>query len=474
MAVSYRSAGTIGYSTGDVTATLPANVATGEYLLLLVGSKPGTATSTTPAGWTYLGGVASTSGVATGADVGPTVIEAYGKVATGTETTVVVENATNSVTWVHSSAITNSTGAWDVAVATGEDATGGIGWSAAHGPLGLASGDLVINGVCIPTDVTTPAQFSAETITASGYGFAAGYEQSEPDSSLGNDIGGFVYRWPVTSGASGTASPTVTATVGGTTTNVYGPSILVRLREAPGGIVTLSSAGTLTGVGAPSVTEAAALAGEGGLTGSGAPAAPAAGDMAVSGSGALSLVGSPATSGTVSLTGSGALARSGSPTTGLALPLAASGSLAGSGAPRTVQSRTLAGAGTITLSGSAAPSGTLALAASGSLAATGRPSVDAVVGLASTGAVTASGSPSMSGGVDIDGVGTLAVDGAPDIHSSAGLGGVGGITLSGVVIGRYPPSRRLDSTTTSRTVTTRPESRSVRASTGRRGIRWQQ
>ncbi len=92
------------------------------------------------------------------------------------------------------------------------------------------AGDKAIWAMCVPTDVTTPAQFSAEAVTATGATFATATEINEPDSAVGNDIGGYSAYAHVNSGSSTTA-PTVTATLAGTLTNVRGPVVLLRVRE---------------------------------------------------------------------------------------------------------------------------------------------------------------------------------------------------------------------------------------------------
>lgn len=250
MAISYGAAGVLGYSTGNPVAAVPAGITAGQYLVLLIGSKPDTATATDPAGWTSLGVMVSTSAVGTGIDVGPTRVRAYGKVAVGGETAVTVVIAGNSVSWAQMLRFSNATGSWSVATATGEDLTGGTAFSATMSTNpGITAGDMCLVAASIPTDVTTPAQFTAENITATGISaWGTSVEVSEPDSALGQDIGGFVFYKAVTTGTS-TAAPVVTATAAGTTTNVYGPTILIRLREQTAPTVALNTpTDTATGV----------------------------------------------------------------------------------------------------------------------------------------------------------------------------------------------------------------------------------
>lgn len=95
--------------------------------------------------------------------------------------------------------------------------------------MDVASGDFVIGAMCIPTDVSTPSQFSAEAFAQSGTTFGSVAEATEPDSSTDNDIGGFICYASATAG-SGSGAVTLSATAGGTTTNVRGPGFVLRAR----------------------------------------------------------------------------------------------------------------------------------------------------------------------------------------------------------------------------------------------------
>lgn len=245
MAVSYGTAGTLTYPTGNASATLPASISAGDYLILAIGNKPDTVVPGYPGdqvvnrGWTLLSYQAGGGGT-TGIDTGPTSLAIYGRVADGTESGTTNSVLTgNSVSWVQMYRFTNATGHWDVAADGGIDSTTGTAWSVTVGSdIGLTAGDMCFVASCIPTDVTTPSQFTNEAVAATGATMGTMTEISEPDSSAGNDIGGFTFYQPVSSGTS-SAAATITATAGGTTTNVRGPSILVRLREISEPAVTL-------------------------------------------------------------------------------------------------------------------------------------------------------------------------------------------------------------------------------------------
>lgn len=244
--LSFGVQGTIAYSAASgttVSPTYPTGITTTSALVLIVGQKPTTAnggTVTTPSGWTLQ---ASRTGandgntggyVATlGADTGNTNIFVYTKdTVAGTETgTLAITVGDNNVAWADIYRVQASAEAtFSYAADTGKDTTTGATVSiATAGGLTIAAGDILIAGMVVPTDVTTPAQFSAESLTQSGTTFGTVTEVEEPDSTAGNDIGGFVVQSDVASG-SGSAAVTLGGTAGGTTTNVMGPGFVIRIR----------------------------------------------------------------------------------------------------------------------------------------------------------------------------------------------------------------------------------------------------
>lgn len=139
MAVSYGGGTTaVAYGTTSLSVALPASgIVAGDYLVILVGTKPTTATINTPSGWTKLGELASSKGVSAYHDVGDTKIAALGKVADGSEsgTSVTVSITSGNTSWGSSTGRwSNGTGAWDIDVATGQDTTAGTAWSATMSP----------------------------------------------------------------------------------------------------------------------------------------------------------------------------------------------------------------------------------------------------------------------------------------------------------------------------------------------------
>ena len=248
MALSYGALGTSAYtaSGGSVaSAGYPSGITTDSALILIVGQKPATANSgtvTTPSGWTLQKGMdgsspGDTGGYTTtlGADTGNTNLRVYTKnTVTGSESgTLNVTVGQNNVSWALIVRVQSdkTVRAWAFAADGGKDTSAGNVSIATAGGLDVTAGDLLIAAVCIPTDVTTPAQFSAEALSQTSTTFDAATEIAEPDSANGNDIGGLVFAARASSGGNTTAV-TMSATAGGTTTNVRGPGIVLRIRAA--------------------------------------------------------------------------------------------------------------------------------------------------------------------------------------------------------------------------------------------------
>ena len=268
---------------------------------MFVGMKPATANGgslTVPTGWTLQESLTGAGGYGTtlGADTGNTNLWCLTKTGAFTDFgTLTVSIGNNNV-------------AWALIVRFDKTGPGSILYGSAYGqrtttptspmsialtngatPTDLKIDDFVIWAMCIPTDVTTPSQFSAQNITATGVTFQLLSEINEPDSSVGNDIGGYSAFCQVASGSSTTA-PTVITNLSGTLTNVRGPVVLLRIRDTdhstagnflgPGATLsgtarrfrTFDTTGTLTGPGSTlsgSASRSRAFTASGALTGPG-------------------------------------------------------------------------------------------------------------------------------------------------------------------------------------------------------------
>lgn len=241
MAISYKSNSTMPTGTGAGTGTtslsvpLPTLVADGDLLILAVWLKPDTATIATPEGWIVVSdGEAAGGGGTTGGDTGPTRLKLMYRQSPplGSSVAVTLGSSPNSCMGIICALSTNITDSgWSVAGANGIDTTTGTPFTAVMNVNpGITTNDMVIVFGGIPTDVTTPAQFSLETLTATGLTSGALTEVGEPETTQGNDLGGVICRWTPTAGPASSVA-TFSATAGGTTTNVRGPICLVRARE---------------------------------------------------------------------------------------------------------------------------------------------------------------------------------------------------------------------------------------------------
>lgn len=246
MAFGTPVVGTTAYSASagtSVAPSYPSGVLATDQLVMFVGMKPSTAnggTLTAPSGWTIRDSLTGAGGYGTtiGADVGNTNLWVLTKdtVTAGLSGTVTTTIGTNNVSWAFIVRVPTSGGTISYGFADGQRTTTptspmDIGLTNGTSATNFTAGDIALWAMCIPTDVTTPSQFSAQSITATGVTFNTAVELNEPDNTTGNDIGGYSAYATVASGSSTTA-PTVTSTLAGTLTNVRGPVVLLRINEA--------------------------------------------------------------------------------------------------------------------------------------------------------------------------------------------------------------------------------------------------
>lgn len=226
-----------------VAPAYPAGILATDAVLLFVGQKPSTAnggTVTTPAGWTLREELLAAGGYGTtlGADTGNTNLRVYSwnTPVAGQTGNLTVTIGGNNVTWAFMVRVPSGGGALSYGSADGQRSTTptspmAIALTNGATATNFQTGDRAVWAMCIPTDVTTPSQFSAQAITATGATFGTAAELNEPDSTTGNDIGGYS-AWAAVTAGSSTTAPTVTVTLAGTLTNVRGPVVLLRISEA--------------------------------------------------------------------------------------------------------------------------------------------------------------------------------------------------------------------------------------------------
>ena len=245
------SIGNSGNSNYTATTTLTLAYPTGHSsrsaLVAFILQKPTTANGggiTVPAGWTLqaersgatdgdTGGYTTT----TGADVGNMNLYVLTKdTVTGSESgnLSVTVSADSNVSGGSIMAVNaDQANTLSFAVGTGKDTSAGS-VSFTTGSMDIAAGDAVLVAFAIPTDVSTPSQFSAEALSQTSTTFGALTELvpltgGEYDTTTGLDLGGIAAGGLVTAGGNN-AAVTFTATAGGTTTNVRGPGAVIRIR----------------------------------------------------------------------------------------------------------------------------------------------------------------------------------------------------------------------------------------------------
>ncbi len=240
MALTWQTPSTATYSSqngSSISVNYPAGSLEGDKLVLILGMKPSTANTgsvATPTGWTPVCSLVGAGGYGTtlGADTGNTNLFVFERTvpAGGMSGSLSVTITGNNVCWGMMCRIGKALSGWNVAGVTGQDtASGNVSIVFGSDP-GVTAGDIVIGAMCIPTDVSTPSQFSSEAFSQAGVTFGAAFEVEEPDSQTGNDIGGLICYASASAGTS-SGPPTFTATAGGTTTNVRGPGVFIRVRE---------------------------------------------------------------------------------------------------------------------------------------------------------------------------------------------------------------------------------------------------
>lgn len=223
--------------TGTTTQALayPAGLAAEDLAIACRNAWQNAATTASESGWNnhtdLLGGLVGTNAAdshqgrvavdtkeLTGSESGSVTFDQGGTVNGVIGLIMIYEKETLSATW-------------DIAIATGDDATHGANRSVtASSSLSLQPGDVVVAVAAVDTD-TSLAAFSAPAITASGITFGTTTRRtSGAGVGTGNDGNIEVFDAAVSSG-SGTAAPALAFT---TTTNQCGPVTFVRLRSVSG------------------------------------------------------------------------------------------------------------------------------------------------------------------------------------------------------------------------------------------------
>jgi fibronectin type 3 domain-containing protein len=261
MTVAFGAAGAPVYSTGNPAPSYPTGVTAGQYILLFVATKPESATSTTPAGFTLLGSYLTSQGegdiLASGIDEGPMLIEVFGReAASALSGTVTVTNASNNVSAAVIARFTKTAAAWEIGIVGGKDVDSDSTWGVtATTDIAVRNGDCLVAATTFPTD-TNPT-WSSEVLrdfnTATNF-VATPTLMTTLTSSQGQDVGGRIVHGIVANHATD-AQRTIqwSATHATAITSNHGPAAIVRLREvntpaAPGSAptVALGAPGSIT------------------------------------------------------------------------------------------------------------------------------------------------------------------------------------------------------------------------------------
>ncbi len=228
MAIAFVAAGAVGTGTTSVTPGLPASLATGNGVPLVIVAKPSTATIGLSAGWALVGSNNGGAG-ATGVGTGPTKVTVQFREKTSawsTMPTVTVGSGAPSAAMAFR--FTNAAGkqwAYDNRNATYNSGAAATALNVTPTAIDVMPGDWILTAISNSTDVPT---WSAQSYTASGITFGAITEFSEAiEFASGNLVGGAFWGAEVTAG-SGNVAVQIQATA---SANSTGALVMVRLRE---------------------------------------------------------------------------------------------------------------------------------------------------------------------------------------------------------------------------------------------------
>jgi hypothetical protein len=228
-------------ATADGTTLLsvayPATIVTGAILLLFIGSKWLASSHSPPGDWNLLSLEFAGSGADSGSDTGTVEASVYYKIADGSETgNITVSVPSGNVAQAFIAQYARSLpGGIDVAATTARwttNDTNPISVTFDDDP-DLADGDCAI--VFAALNANGPTNIQTTTLAATGATIAAGNQRRFTATGTGGDMLVSLYDYQVTAGAS-SAAPTWQATKA-VTAQGEGPVILVRLREAAGGVI---------------------------------------------------------------------------------------------------------------------------------------------------------------------------------------------------------------------------------------------
>lgn len=252
MTIGYRAATNSGDTTYTVSAktiTLPAQSAAGDLVVVAVCIKPDTASDASmDQGFTLIR--SATGGTGTqGADAGPTKINLFAKVLTGSEGTITLTPGASTGSWCQITHAFTTTTSWQTSIAassndtaTGSDTTAASPVTATTTPTTKpTAGNAIYYVAAVPTDAGTGAP---STASCSGTGLSGGTSTAGiggfAQSSTGNDSGIIDAIWE---GFTGTATNSLTPSITNPgATNNYGVIATLNLRETANTNVSITQA----------------------------------------------------------------------------------------------------------------------------------------------------------------------------------------------------------------------------------------
>lgn len=230
MTISYVGIGAVAQHTDTITVAYPAGASAGQLAILQVASgHPSDSQPITPSGWTLAGSFDGGGGTF-GSGTGPRRVTMFVRELAGSDaqpTTAIPAGSSGSVITGAIVLLSRSAGTgWRWAWEAGEDTVSGTSFSA---PCSTAAtwtpGDFVWLGFSLPSSTTG---IPTQGITATGITFGTTTGRLSSGAAIGNGVRIGSASTSVSSG-SATAMPTITATLGASTTGVAGA---LRIREA--------------------------------------------------------------------------------------------------------------------------------------------------------------------------------------------------------------------------------------------------
>ncbi len=229
-AVAFFDVGTGDTGTTSLSVPFPSSIAAGDGLLLQIGNKYPPNAPTTPAGWSLISQPSGGAGAA-GNDSGTVYNSVYWREADGTEAgsvAITLTGANSGAGQIYQ--YTKGSGSWDVAVTTGSDNAGGVGWSTtgASDP-GFQDDDVLLYLMTANTDITG---YINHLMAIPGCVVSAFTGRGSTPWVTGNDGRIVGLEFTMTGTSSGVPvftmdNPTPTAN------SPAGAAVFVRLREVP-------------------------------------------------------------------------------------------------------------------------------------------------------------------------------------------------------------------------------------------------